>query len=108
MKDIDPRHCVLPSGAPELTLSRRRFLTGLGAIAGAGAIAPLLGRLERETLASVEVSRPVLGTWARIVARHGDRARATRAIASAYDAIARVDAQMSVHRADSQLSRVNR
>ena len=57
---------------------------------------------------SVEVSRPVLGTWARIVARHGDRARATRAIASAYDAIARVDAQMSVHRADSQLSRVNR
>ena len=107
MNQPDARHRVLPADAPGFTVSRRRFLTGLGVIAGAGALAPMLGRIEAEAMATVEVSRPVLGTWARIVARDGDRARATRAVESAYAAIARVDAQMSIHRADSQIARVN-
>ena len=107
MAASDARHALLPAGAPGITLSRRRFLTGLGVMAGAGALAPLLGRLEAEAVASVEVSRPVLGTWARIVARHGDRDRAARAVERAYAAIARVDAQMSIHRTDSQIARAN-
>jgi thiamine biosynthesis lipoprotein len=107
MPEPDTRHCVLPPAAPAFTMTRRRFLASLGVVAGAGAITPLLGRLEAERIASVEVSRPVLGTWARIVARDGDRARATRAVERAYAAIARVDSQMSIHRADSQLARVN-
>lgn len=107
MPEPDARHSVLPTGAPGFALSRRRFLTGLGVMAGAGALAPLLGRLEAEAVASVEVSRPALGTWVRIVARHGDRARAARAVERAYAAIARVDEQMSIHRAHSQIARVN-
>ena len=107
MRELDARHIVLPAEAVEGRFSRRRFLTGLGVLAGVGALAPLLGRLGRESIATVEVSRPVLGTWARIVARDGDRARAARAVEHAYIAIARVDAQMSIHRADSQLARVN-
>jgi thiamine biosynthesis lipoprotein len=111
MTGADTRHCLLPSGGAEGgfggAVSRRRFLMGLGLLAGAGAAAPLLGRLGRPTAETVEVSRPALGTWARIVARDPDRGRATAAIERAYAAIARVDAQMSVHRADSELSRVN-
>jgi FAD:protein FMN transferase len=107
MLQPDARHTVLPAGAADVKFSRRRFLAGLGVVAGAGALAPLLGRLGAESIATVEVSRPVLGTWARIVARDGDRARATRAVERAYAAIARVDAQMSIHRADSQIARVN-
>jgi thiamine biosynthesis lipoprotein len=107
MRELDARHIVLPAGAAEVRFSRRRFLAGLGVVAGAGALAPLLGRMGAARIATVEVSRPVLGTWARIVARDGDRARATRAVEHAYAAIARVDAQMSIHRADSQLARVN-
>jgi thiamine biosynthesis lipoprotein len=56
----------------------------------------------------VEISRPALGTWVRIVARHPDRTRAERAIDRGFAAIARVDAQMSIHRADSQVAAVNR
>jgi thiamine biosynthesis lipoprotein len=87
--------------------TRRRFLTSLGLLAGAGAVGTLAPRLSAGRLVRVEASRPGLGTWIRITARHRDGARAERAIARAFEAIARVDAQMSVHRADSELSRVN-
>jgi thiamine biosynthesis lipoprotein len=79
----------------------------LGLLAGAGAAAPLLARVSDARAAAVEVSRPGLGTWIRIVARDHDRARAARAIEHAFQAIARVDAQMSIHRDDSELARVN-
>ena len=112
MANAEARHRVLGWGEPSLpsrgALSRRRFLASLGLIAGAGAAAPLLARLGGRAEASVEVSRAGLGTWIRIVARHPDRERAARAIENAYRAIDRVDAQMSVHRADSELTRVNR
>jgi thiamine biosynthesis lipoprotein len=112
MAKAEARHRVLGWGErgipPHGEVSRRRFLASLGLIAGAGAAAPLLARLGTRADASVEVSRAGLGTWIRIVARHPDRERAAQAIESAYRAIDRVDAQMSVHRADSELARVNR
>jgi thiamine biosynthesis lipoprotein len=87
--------------------TRRRFLTTLGLLAGAGAVGTLVPRLTSGRMVRVEASRAGLGTWIRITARARDGARAERAIARAFGAIARVDAQMSVHRADSELARVN-
>jgi FAD:protein FMN transferase len=90
-------------------LSRRGFLVRLGLVAGAGVAAPLLARTALSGAPAgrstrLEASRPALGTWVRIVARGPN---AGPAIESAFAAIALVDAQMSVHRPDSQLSRVN-
>ncbi len=93
---------------PGSRLSRRRFLAGLGLMAGAGVLVPLLGRSRRVPLASVEAGRPLMGTWVRVVARHADRDRAARAVERAFEAMQLVDRQMSVHRADSDLNRVNR
>ncbi len=93
---------------PRPDFTRRRFLTSLGLLAGAGALVPLLGRSRRAPMASIEAGRPLLGTWVRVVARDRDAARATRAVERAFDAVRAVDAQMSVHRADSDLARVNR
>ncbi len=105
-------HRVLSQNHSDEALSRRRFLLSLGALAGGAAIAPLVARIPAVAslggrLARVEASRAGLGTWIRIVARHRDPAAAERAIARAYAAIDRVDRQMSVHRPDSELSRVN-
>ncbi|MEQ1831900.1 MAG: FAD:protein FMN transferase [Candidatus Eisenbacteria bacterium] len=90
---------------------RRRFLTGLGALGGAALFAPFLtpesGRQLTHAPQRLESSRPGLGTWIRIVAQHEQPGAAERAIGRAFAAIAAVDAQMSVHRADSELSRVN-
>ncbi len=110
MPGTDPRHRLLPPGLTGSRLSRRRFLAGLGVLAGAGAIAPLLERAVPGggALETVEVRRAGLGTWIRVVARHHDREHAAAAIGRAYAAIDRVDAQMSIHRADSELSGVNR
>lgn len=106
-------HAVMPQPASATTFSRRRFLLGLGALAGAAACAPLLGKVRFAGLAGpgglarVERSRAGLGTWIRIVAQHRDEAVAERAVARAFAAIDRVDAQMSIHRPDSELARVN-
>jgi thiamine biosynthesis lipoprotein len=95
-----------PAGRKSLT--RRHFLAGLGLLAGAGVLAPVLRRVQRPSAASIEAGRPLMGTWVRIVARHADRDRASRAVERAFAALREVDAQMSVHRADSELSRLNR
>lgn len=76
-------------------------------LVGAGALAPLIARFERTPLATVQASRPALGTWMRVVVRHRDRGMAERSIVAAFAAVREVDAQMSVHRADSELSLVN-
>jgi thiamine biosynthesis lipoprotein len=55
----------------------------------------------------LEASRPLLGTWVRVVARDPDPARAGRALEDAFAAMRRVDATMSIHRPGSQVSRVN-
>jgi thiamine biosynthesis lipoprotein len=88
--------------------TRRNFLAGLGLLAGAGVLAPVLRHAQRTSAGSIEAGRPLLGTWVRIVARHPDRDRATGAVERAFAALREVDAQMSVHRADSELSRLNR
>jgi len=105
-------HRVLDQDSRDESLSRRRFLLSLGALAGGAALAPMIARIPAIAtlggrMGRVETSRPGLGTWIRIVARHPEPGTAERAIARAYAAIDRVDAQMSVHRPDSELSRVN-
>jgi FAD:protein FMN transferase len=108
MPDSDPKLFAAPNQAPADGFTRRRFLTSLGLLAGAGALAPLLSRTGGRAAATVDVTRQMLGTWIRIVIRHEDPARAGRAAERAFAEIARVDAQMSIHRPDSELSRVNR
>ncbi|HET9326203.1 MAG TPA: FAD:protein FMN transferase [Candidatus Eisenbacteria bacterium] len=99
---------VLSPDAPAPGFSRRRFLAGLGVIAAGALCGPFLSRVRIGPITSVEVERRGLGTWIRIIARDDDPAMAERAVARAYAAIDLVDRQMSVHRVDSQLSRVNR
>jgi thiamine biosynthesis lipoprotein len=99
---------VLSPDAPVPGFTRRRFLAGLGVLAAGTLCAPLLSRVRIGRVTSVEFERAGLGTWIRIVARSDDPARAERAIERAFAAIDLVDRQMSVHRADSQLARVNR
>jgi thiamine biosynthesis lipoprotein len=102
---------VSPPPRDPRALSRRGFLVRLGLAAGAGMAAPLLvptalrgASTARRPDTRLETSRPALGTWVRIVAR-GEHSGP--AIEAAFAAIATVDAQMSIHRPDSQLSRVN-
>ncbi len=100
-----------PSDALSRAFTRRRFLIGLGAIAATSLAAPLLrrfgGRWPSAGMTRLERERPMLGTWVRVVARHADERVAERAVAGAFRAIAQVDAQMSIHRPDSELARVN-
>jgi thiamine biosynthesis lipoprotein len=81
----------------------------LGLLAGAGAMLPLARAVRSGSPhdVRVEAGRPALGTWMRVVARHPDPAVARGALEAAFAAVRTVDAQMSVHRADSQLARVN-
>ena len=94
---------------PSPTLDRRRFLARLGLLAGGAALVPLMRAQVAATHEGqrLEASRPALGTWLRIVVRHPDPAVTRGAIEDAFAAVRTVDDQMSVHRADSQLSRVN-
>jgi len=57
----------------------------------------------------VRRSQPLLGSFATIsVAQVNDRQRAHQAIDSAFAEIRRIDSLMSVHRPESELSRINR
>lgn len=100
MPEPETQHLLIPP-------TRRRFLAQLGLLAGAGALAPPLYRTLQKKMRRVEVGRPGLGTWIRVVVQDEDVARADRAAEKAFAAIRRVDGQMSIHRADSQLARVN-
>lgn len=104
-KDAD--HLLVPP--LRATVDRRQLLKQLGMVAGLAVAAPVIGRLGsfRRSLQRLELARPALGTWVRVVVQHEDPAIANRAAESAFQAIARVDAQMSIHRADSQLVAVN-
>ena len=107
MPRFEPLTIRSPAPHPRFPFTRRRFLAGLGLLACAGVLAPLLRRIRSSSLASVEAGRPLMGTWVRVVARHLDRDRARRAVARAFAAMREVDRQMSVHRADSDLVRLN-
>jgi len=88
---------------------RRRFLSWLGLAAGVAALGPLLRARAAGSRSGdrLEAGRPALGTWLRMVVRHPEEAVARRALERAFAAVREVDAQMSVHRADSELSRAN-
>jgi thiamine biosynthesis lipoprotein len=105
--DHPPDHVILAPRDPSRKTDRRRFLMHLGILAGAGLL-PLAGRAVRRAGPSrIETARPALGTWVRVVVSDIDESRAVRGVNAAFAAIAAVDAQMSIHRRDSQLARVN-
>jgi thiamine biosynthesis lipoprotein len=56
----------------------------------------------------VRRARPSLGTFVEITARGDDETKLHGAIDLAFNAIARVDRQMSFHQSDSDVSRINR
>ncbi|HET9251425.1 MAG TPA: FAD:protein FMN transferase [Candidatus Eisenbacteria bacterium] len=101
-----PHDAVLePAGTR--TLDRRRFLLQLGILAGVGALPVVAGRSRERGATRLEIARPALGTWVRVVVEEDDGARGTRAVEAAFAAIRTVDLQMSVHREDSQVTRIN-
>src|SRR5215510_7791270 len=61
---------------------------------------PALNRVRR--------ARPALGTFVEITARGDNDAKLHAAIDRAFNAIARVERQMSFHQPDSDVSRINR
>jgi thiamine biosynthesis lipoprotein len=56
----------------------------------------------------VRRARPALGTFVEITARGDNEAKLHYAVDRAFNAIARVERQMSFHRSDSDVSRINR
>jgi len=56
----------------------------------------------------VRRARPSLGTFVEITARGDNEAKLHGAVDGAFNAIARVDRQMSFHHSDSDVSRINR
>jgi thiamine biosynthesis lipoprotein len=56
----------------------------------------------------VRRARPSLGTFVEITARGDDETKLHDAVDRAFDAIARVDRQMSFHQSNSDVSRINR
>lgn len=108
MTESDPQHIAAPSPGAARRDGRRRFLTELGLLAGVGAGLPFLrSSLLSPRLHRIETARPALGTWVRVVVQDHDPDRAARAAERAFDAIRTVDAEMSIHRSDSQIARVN-
>jgi FAD:protein FMN transferase len=107
MADRDVDHILVPPEAARSPFDRRRFLAGVALLAGAGALAPVLRLRFPRGMERLEVRRPALGTWVRVAVQDEDASRAARAAERAFEAIARVDAQMSIHRRDSMLSAVN-
>lgn len=92
-----------------LSIKRRQALKvlasgiGLGVL---GAVGLMRGRLS-DSAGEYQESRSLLGTLITIRIRHSDHRVAADAASSAFAAISEVDRVMSIHRADSDLSRVN-
>lgn len=108
MPEAKPQHVMGPPGGTDRRTDRRKFLAQLGLLAGAGAGLPFLrSSVLSKKLHRIETARPGLGTWVRVVVQDHDPDRAARAAERAFEAIRLVDSQMSIHRADSQLTRVN-
>lgn len=98
----------MPNSAGHLT--RREVLKVLTTGLGAGLLtAGGLVRWRRaQACAVLRQSRPMLGTLATITIHHPELREAEAAMTQAFAAIEQVDRVMSVHRADSDLSAVNR
>ena len=93
----------------DILFSRRQFLKVLSAGIGTGALAA--GGLWRWhslfPMSVVQKTRPLLGTFITITVHDSDEAMAEKAIEYAFAAVEMVDRVMSIHRSDSDLSRVN-
>src|SRR2546430_2670930 len=74
----------------------------LGLLLATGCRTPAQPRLE-----PVRRSEPLLGTFVTVTVYAPTRAQGISVISSAFDEFRRVDALMSVHRPDSELSRLN-
>lgn len=106
MPEQEVPHLLVPPTRPNRQ-DRRSFLAQVGTLAGLSAFAPFVHTSLPRKMQRVEVGRSALGTWVRVVVQDGDLVRANRAAEAGFAAIRRVDAQMSIHRPDSQLARVN-
>ncbi|MBI2343703.1 MAG: FAD:protein FMN transferase [Deltaproteobacteria bacterium] len=95
--------------SPSASLNRRQFLhlltAGVGATLCIGTGLYRWHRIGRWH--AVTRSRVMLGTMISMTVHHQDLRGAHAALDAAFDAMAAVDRCMSIHRADSDLSRVN-
>ncbi|MBI5299860.1 MAG: FAD:protein FMN transferase [Deltaproteobacteria bacterium] len=93
----------------DILFSRRQFLKVLSVGIGTGALAA--GGLWRwrslAPMSVVQKTRPLLGTFFTITVHDSDEAMAEKAVEYAFAAVEMVDRVMSIHRFDSDLSRVN-
>src|SRR5947199_5967613 len=80
---------------------RLSWWCGLGCWLLAGCVTPL------PSLELVRRSEPLLGTFVTITVYGENRERVNTAVSAAFDEFRRIDSLMSIHRADSELSRVN-
>jgi thiamine biosynthesis lipoprotein len=88
---------------------RRQLLrVGWGAAVGAVLGMPCAARAAVDNLAWRETALPAFGTTVWMRAAHADAARASAALASAARRVQSVEAQMSLFRDDSALTRLNR
>src|SRR3989338_3729587 len=91
------------------SLTRREFLQILATGAGAGGLAGL-GFYRWRTFgqpAVVSRAMPLLGTLVTITVHHPEIKEAERAIQNVFESIRHVDRVMSIHRSDSDITRVN-
>ena len=89
--------------------TRRDFLKILstGAVGGV-LIGTGLGRFRKQgTIFVLKQARPLLGTLVSITIHHPDEALAEKGMKEAFKAVEKVDRVMSIHRKESDVSRVN-
>ena len=93
----------------ERSLNRRQFLKVLSAGAGVALLGGV-GFLRSRSLGPLEsfsAAESLLGTWVTITVHHNDKFAAKQAVANAFEAIRGVDRVMSLHRTDSDLTKLN-
>src|SRR5688572_2787670 len=93
-------HVVMSLKASGVFSRRLTLLSGLLCLLATGCASPTKTEPVRR-------SQPLLGTYIVVTACGADRARTQAAITAAFDEIRRIDSLMSLHRPDSELSRVN-
>lgn len=91
-------------------VGRRRALKALAGGIGLGALgaAGILRWRGSATTQVYQEARPLLGTLVNVRIHHSDIRAAAQAASAAFSAIGDVDRVMSIHRSDSDVSRVNR